>query len=211
MPLLPGGNPLLRTHGNPAALAPALTSEFQRLDADLPLTGIMTMKTFMDWPTLSQRIAGTLLGAFGMLAMSLAAIGLYGVMSFAVSRRTREVGIRMALGARPGDIWRMVLRSGAILSLIGLAIGLSGALLLMPRMSMLLIGVGPPGHPDLRRGCGRPGARGRRGELDPRTPGEPGGSSDCTEKSLTGVRTTFSGAHVPKSVEHHNVERARCG
>ena len=64
-------------------------------------------------------------------------------MSFAVSERTREVGIRMALGARPGDIWRMVLRYGAILSLIGIAIGLSGALLLMPQMSMLLIGVGP--------------------------------------------------------------------
>ena len=75
-----------------------------------------------------------------MLAMSLAAIGLYGVMSFAVSERTREIGIRMALGARPGDIWRMVLRYGAILSLIGIAIGLSGALLLMPQMSMLLIG-----------------------------------------------------------------------
>jgi putative ABC transport system permease protein len=147
LPLLqtyrPGVSVLLRTHGNPSLLAPALTSEFQRLDADLPLTQIMTMKTFMDWPTLSQRIAGTLLGAFGMLAMSLAAIGLYGVMSFAVSQRTREVGIRMALGARPGDIWRMVIRSGAMLSLIGIAIGLSGALLLMPQMSMLLIGVGP--------------------------------------------------------------------
>ena len=147
LPLLqtyrPFASVLLRTHGDPSALAPALTSEFQRLDADLPLTQIMTMKSFMDWPTLSQRIAGTLLGAFGMLAMSLAAIGLYGVMSFAVSQRTREVGIRMALGARPGDIWRMVIRSGAMLSLIGIAIGLSGALLLMPQMSMLLIGVGP--------------------------------------------------------------------
>jgi macrolide transport system ATP-binding/permease protein len=147
LPLLqtyrPGVSVLLRTHGDPSALAPGLTSEFQRLDANLPLTGIMTMKTFMDWPTLSQRIAGTLLGAFGVLAMSLAAIGLYGVMAFVVSQRTREVGIRMALGARPGDIWRMVLRYGAMLSLTGIAIGLSGALLLMPQMSMLLIGVGP--------------------------------------------------------------------
>jgi putative ABC transport system permease protein len=97
----------------------------------------------MDFPTLSQRVAGTLLGAFGLLAMLLAAIGLYGVMSFAVSERTREVGIRMALGAQPGDIWRMVLRYGATLSFAGMAIGLTGALLLMPRLSTLLIGVGP--------------------------------------------------------------------
>jgi predicted permease len=139
----PAVSVLLRTDGDPSALAPAVTSEFQRLDADLPLTQIMTMKAFMDWPTLSQRLAGTLLGAFGVLAMSLAAIGLYGVMSFAVSQRTREVGIRMALGARPGDIWRMVIRYGAMLSVIGIAIGLTGALVLMPQMSMLLIGVGP--------------------------------------------------------------------
>ena len=74
LPLLqtyrPFASVLLRTHGDPSGLAPALTSEFQRLDAYLPLTQIMTMKSFMDWPTLSQRIAGTLLGAFGMLAMS---------------------------------------------------------------------------------------------------------------------------------------------
>jgi ABC-type antimicrobial peptide transport system permease subunit len=104
---------------------------------------VMTMKQWMDWPTISQRLAGTLLSAFGGLAMLLAAVGLYAVMSFAVSQRTREVGIRMALGARPADVWWMVLRYGITLAVIGIAIGLAGALLLMPQMSTLLIGVGP--------------------------------------------------------------------
>jgi putative ABC transport system permease protein len=133
----------VRAHGDPAALGSAVTSELRRLDPNLPLTSIMTMRQWMDWPTIPQRLAGTLLTAFGALAMLLAAIGLYAVMSYAVSQRTREIGIRMALGARPGDVWRMVLRHGITLAAIGIAIGLGGALLLMPQLSRLLIGVGP--------------------------------------------------------------------
>jgi putative ABC transport system permease protein len=147
VPLLQSTRPYaaihLRAHGDPSALAPSLMAEFRRLDPNLPLTGIMTMEQWMDWPTIPQRLAGTLLSAFGALAMILAAIGLYAVMSYAVSQRTREVGIRMALGARPADVCRMVLRYGITLAAIGIAVGLGGALLLMPQMSTLLIGVGP--------------------------------------------------------------------
>ena len=76
------------------------------------------------------------------MALLLSAIGLYAMMSFAVSQRTREVGERMALGARPADIWWMILRDGVQLAAIGTVLGLAGALLLMPRPSTLLIDVG---------------------------------------------------------------------
>ena len=132
----------VRTAGNPSALAQAVAAEFRRIDPALPLTGLMTMVQWLEWPTLSQRLAGTLLGAFGALALLLSAIGLYAMMSFAVSQRTREVGERMALGARPADIWWMILRDGEQLAAIGTVLGLAGALLLMPRPSTLLIDVG---------------------------------------------------------------------
>ena len=89
------------------------------------------------------RLSAILGGAFGLVALLLAVVGLYGVVSFLVARRTQEIGVRIALGAQRGGILRMVLSSGLVLALIGLAIGAGGALLLTPMMGGLLLNVNP--------------------------------------------------------------------
>ena len=87
------------------------------------------------------RMGAILLGVFGGLALLLASIGLYGVMAFAVARRTRELGIRVALGARPGDVFKMVLRQGMTLVIVGLAVGLSAAMMVTRLLASFLYGV----------------------------------------------------------------------
>jgi ABC-type antimicrobial peptide transport system permease subunit len=85
----------------------------------------------------------SLLGVFAGLALALATVGIYGVMSYVVSLRTNEIGIRMALGAKPGDIWRLIIRRGARLAALGVAIGIAGALALTKLLSSLLYSVKP--------------------------------------------------------------------
>jgi ABC-type antimicrobial peptide transport system permease subunit len=99
------------------------------------------MREHVDKSLLLPQISATLLGVFGVVGLTLAAIGLYGVMSFSVRRRTREIGIRMALGAKPGSVLGMVLRQGLALTGIGLAIGLGIALALGRLAESLLYGV----------------------------------------------------------------------
>jgi ABC-type antimicrobial peptide transport system permease subunit len=98
------------------------------LDANLPLSNIRSMDKYLGISLLPARLTGTALGVFGVLGLLLASVGMYGVMAYSVAQRTREIGIRMAIGAQATDVIRLVMRQGLTLVLIGTGIGLAGAL-----------------------------------------------------------------------------------
>ena len=133
----------VRTQGEPGALSSSLRSAFRELDATLPLFNVTTLDNHIGAATFAQRLGGYMLAAFGALALLLAAIGIYGVMSFSVSQRTREIGIRMALGAGQQNILGMVLGQGAFLIGIGVALGLGVALTAAAWLRSLLLNVSP--------------------------------------------------------------------
>ncbi len=137
----PWTNVVIRTHGDPLGLVPAVRKEVQAIDPDQPISAIRTMDEWVDSSTSTPRYRTTLLVLFAVLAMILAATGIYGVMSYSVARRTHEIGVRMALGARRRDVLAMVVRQGMLLVVVGLAIGLAGAFALTRVMSSLLFGV----------------------------------------------------------------------
>jgi predicted permease len=132
---------VVRTASEPQGVIGALRSEFQQLDANLPVYSVKTMTEHMALPLFPARVAAMLLGSFGLLALILAAIGIFGVMSYAVSQRTREIGIRMALGANAGGILKLVVGHGLKLIVLGLGIGLASAVAGTRLMSSFLYGV----------------------------------------------------------------------
>jgi len=134
---------LIQTAGNPRALAGPVRRELQALDKDLPVYDLMTMQEHMRIPLLEPRLTSGLVGGLGLLGLLLAMIGLYGVVSYFVNRRSREFGIRMALGAGRGDVFRLVLRQGLSLVLVGTGIGLAAAFPLARLIASELYGVGP--------------------------------------------------------------------
>jgi predicted permease len=134
---------VVRTAGDPVALTGAIQAAVASLDRDLPVADVLTMQQVVDRAVWQPRFSTTMLGAFAALALVLAAIGIYGVMSYDVGRRTPEIGIRMALGARPVDVLRSVLTEGAKLTAAGTAAGLAGALLLTRYLRTLLYEVSP--------------------------------------------------------------------
>jgi ABC-type antimicrobial peptide transport system permease subunit len=115
----------------------------QRADPDLPPQGLMTMEEGIGAVLLPARLGGAVLGAFGVLALVLAAVGLYGVMAYLVAQRAREMGIRMALGARPGEVMTMVLRRGMGVALAGMLIGVVAAAAVTRFAASLLYGISP--------------------------------------------------------------------
>jgi macrolide transport system ATP-binding/permease protein len=133
----------VRTPQGPGTMAPLLTRQVHALDPELAPYEVITMREQIDRTTSSQHIAVTLLSGFGGLALLLAGIGLYGVMSYAVSQSTRELGLRMALGAAPSHLLRLVMSRGVALTAGGVALGAGAALLLTRLLGYLLYQVSP--------------------------------------------------------------------
>jgi putative ABC transport system permease protein len=133
----------VRTDNNPASVAPALRDTVRALDPDLPVGQVRRLEDLLAESIGPQRFSTLLLGTFAVSALFLAAIGLYGVLACAVRQRTFEIGVRMAHGARPGDVLWMFVREGICLALTGATIGIAGALVLTRLMTTILFGVEP--------------------------------------------------------------------
>jgi predicted permease len=139
----PGFSLVVRTEGDPSQMTALVQNKVQSLDSRLMILGARTMSEHMGLSLFPARVVATILGGFGLLALLLAAIGIYGITSYSVAQRTREIGIRMALGADRGRISRLIVRHGMVLAGAGLSIGLVMALMVTKFMSSLLLGVSP--------------------------------------------------------------------
>ncbi len=139
---IPSFTILVKTAGDPSQLSSAVAAAVAGVDADVPLYQVQTLESITSDRVAERRLAAILITIFGVLALLLAAVGIYGVMSFAVTQRSHEMGIRMALGAQRRDILRMVLGSGMLLAFLGLAIGFAAAFFgLAPLVSSVLFQV----------------------------------------------------------------------
>ncbi|HWQ36035.1 MAG TPA: ABC transporter permease [Blastocatellia bacterium] len=133
---------LIRAATDPLSLVGAVREQIQAVDSAQPIYNVTTMEAQIAGSVSARRLNLWLLGAFAAIALVLAAVGIYGVISYSVAQRTSEIGIRMALGAQPGDVWRMILRQGMTLALAGTAIGLAGSIALTRVMASLLFETG---------------------------------------------------------------------
>jgi putative ABC transport system permease protein len=134
---------VVRTAVDPISLAAAARGQVESLDKDLPLFGVETLDGYVGQSLAPPRVIALLLGIFGGIALLLAMVGIYGVVSYSAAQRTHEIGVRMALGAEKADVLRMVIGQGLKLALIGVAIGIAGALALTRFLASLLYGVKP--------------------------------------------------------------------
>jgi putative ABC transport system permease protein len=134
---------LIRTQGEPMALLPSVRATVGSLDPQLPIFAVRTMSEAVGASLGRQRLAATLIGGFSVLALFLAAIGLYGVLAYSVTRRTREIGIRIALGSPRGAIFRLIVRQGMIMVAVGIVLGLTLALACGPFFRHFVYGVTP--------------------------------------------------------------------
>ena len=132
---------MARTKNDSTDLAPALRRIIQEIDPQLPLYAVQTLQHHIDGSTFAQRAAASMLTLFGVLALLLAAVGTYGVVAYNLSQRTRELGVRMALGAQPRDILQLIMGGGLSLIALGAILGLGGAFAVSRQLAPLLIGV----------------------------------------------------------------------
>jgi predicted permease len=134
---------VLRTAGDPAAVVAPAREAIRSLDPDVPISNVVTLRQLVGGSVARTRYAGSLLGGFAALALVIAVVGIYGVMSYLVTQRARELGVRIALGARPRDILRLVLREGLRLSALGAGLGLLAAFGATRVLGRLLYEVSP--------------------------------------------------------------------
>jgi putative ABC transport system permease protein len=132
---------VVRTATDPVNLAPSIRNVMRTLDPQLPVFGVKTIDQFLYGSYSWSQLLAELTGAFALLALLISAIGIYGALNFSVHLRTKEIGIRMALGAKPSDALRLVISQGLSLSLIGIGIGLAGSYFLTQVMQGLLYSV----------------------------------------------------------------------
>jgi putative ABC transport system permease protein len=131
----------IHTRGDPAKLAAAVAREIHAVDPGLPITQVSTMDEILDREVFGRQVQTTLLASFAGVALVLAALGIYGVLAYAVARRTQEIGIRMALGARPADVLLAIAAQGMGWSAMGILIGAAGGLALTRMLSKMLFEV----------------------------------------------------------------------
>jgi len=143
------GNParnmtlVVKTAGNPLLMIPAVRREVRALDGNLPIAAIRSMQDVVDTSIATPRLTGWLLGVFAALALALAAVGVYGVLSYVVTHRRQEIGVRIAMGAGPGRVLGLILRGGMLLAGTGIALGLALAAITTRLIAALLHGVEP--------------------------------------------------------------------
>jgi putative ABC transport system permease protein len=131
----------VKTVGEPNSYLPAIKGELRKIDNDLPLGNLATLEELLRNSTATRRFNLGLISTFALLALALSAVGLYGVMSYAVTQRTTEIGIRMAIGAQPSDVLKLILREGFLLAVVGTLLGVFGAFMLTRFLSSVLFGV----------------------------------------------------------------------
>jgi putative ABC transport system permease protein len=131
----------VRTTGEPETLAAAVRGAVLSIDKNQPVYDIKTMDDVLSASVANNRLVVLLFGLFALLALLLATVGIYGVMSYSVAQRTHEIGIRMALGAQPSDVLRLILRQGLALTLAGVGLGLAGSFALSRLLASQLFGV----------------------------------------------------------------------
>jgi len=132
---------IIRTTSDPHRVALAAADVIHKIDPVLPLANVMTMNELLAGSVAPRRFSAILTGILALLALLLAAVGIYGVMSYMVGRRTSEIGIRMALGAQPRDVLRLIVTHGLKLAFIGVVLGICGSLALARLISSLLFGI----------------------------------------------------------------------
>jgi putative ABC transport system permease protein len=138
-----GGTLLIRSTAEPGALARSVTAAIHGIDPEIPVDEIKTLQEVRLNSLAPRRLTASLLTLFGLLALLIAATGIGGVLAFSVSQRTREIGLRLALGAQRGEVLSLVLRQGGTMVAIGLVLGIIGAIGLARFMQSLVFGIGP--------------------------------------------------------------------
>jgi ABC-type antimicrobial peptide transport system permease subunit len=143
MPFNPGPDFLVRTNGDPLRVSEAVRQRIHAMDPNRAVYEVQRLSDYVSSTLTERRFQMVLLSSFAAMALLLAAVGLYGVTSFLVSLRTREIGLRAALGASPARIFAQILREGALTTAMGVALGLAGAFVLTRFIANFLFGVAP--------------------------------------------------------------------